>query len=67
MGLGAEEANTSSKLYKVLYCLQIIQSLIFEYKQKNRGEVTLYVEDLEGGHNGTQSSAAANGAVPEPE
>lgn len=60
-------ANSSSKLYRVLYCLQIIQSLIFEYKQKSRGEVTLYVENLEGGHNGAGSSAAADGAVPEPE
>lgn len=32
LGLDASEATSSSKLYRVLYCLQIIQSLIFEYK-----------------------------------
>jgi hypothetical protein len=67
LGLDDQEANSSSKLYKVLYCLQIIQSLIFEYKQKNKGEVTLYVENIEDGVAGAGNSAAAGGAVPEPE
>ena len=35
-----------SNLYKVLYCIQIIQSLIFEYKNREEGLVTVYIEPL---------------------
>jgi hypothetical protein len=33
-----------SNLYKVLYCIQIIQSLIFEFKNREEGLVTVYIE-----------------------
>ena len=70
LGLDTSENNnnntsSAAKLYKVRYCLQIISSLIFEYKQQSGGEVILYVEHLkknvaEKGNMGSSS----NGAVP---
>ena len=65
LGLDTSETSSAAKLYKVRYCLQIISSLIFEYKQQSGGEVILYVEHLktnvaEKGNMGSSS----NGAVP---
>ena len=65
LGLDTSETSSTAKLYKVRYCLQIISSLIFEYKQQSGGEVVLYVENLkknvaETGNPGSSS----NGAVP---
>jgi hypothetical protein len=51
--------NSASKLYKVRYCLQIISSLIFEYKQRSEGEVVVYVENV------TKANKANTSAVPE--
>lgn len=65
LGLDTSQTGSVTKLYKVRYCLQIISSLIFEYKQRGGGEVILYVENLEKnvaekGNTGSSS----NGVVP---
>ena len=39
------ETQKPENLYKVLYCLQIILSLICEYKRCHESELVLHVED----------------------
>jgi hypothetical protein len=65
LGLDTSETSSATKLYKVRYCLQIISSLIFEYKQQSGGEVILYVEHLKtnAAEKGNMGSSS-NGAVP---
>ena len=38
-----------SNLYRVLYCIQIIQSLIYEYKVRQESTVTCFIENAPGG------------------
>jgi hypothetical protein len=42
--LGLSGSSSSTSMYRVLYCLQIIQSLVFEYKQRQQGQVVAHLE-----------------------
>lgn len=46
LGLGpSSDAQGGSGLYRVLYCLQLVQSLVFEYKSRSESKVVAYVEE----------------------
>jgi hypothetical protein len=55
---GDAGGDREPSMFRVLYCLQIIKSLIFEHKQRQEGSLVLHVERAGSGQHGAQDGKA---------